>query len=538
MSSSSPYKSRLFSFLNRQYIKLNDSFGIKFRQLQQVVNTGIATIIYPFYLLLQTTQNLSKALQSNFSNEVNNILVLPSCDQIIEDVAKEIIKYPQIQQLNLNKIQGLASILSTKEIVLVKKNKEIIKVFSSQGEIKAIIRSARHRYWQNKRFLQLQSTSPKTTKKLSRGVNLFSFIRFFTAKNNISNKLNQQNNSLLTNQVNLTENNKQKLNGLILFIDNFLAKFDSNSSQNSLSQQSVNKEVLTNSETKKQSILGIIQSAIAYFFGFNSKNNSLKEKSYNNQLASQENKPSNQLNPAPFTDIILSLAEKTQQKTAEIIPVIQNAVEGLMVQGLKQVAVVKNQVNNLIGDENDPYQIQHLIWMAIDYFFNVKLQQKTKYTFSHQEEKLLLIDGEIADPWLSWQDLYGDNQSILSANNTANITINNINNFIPDTTVEGAGLLKNEEKKKINIVNKISVSNKTQKHEKNSNHVAIVEKISDNKPTSQEIEATVISIEYEKHLLEIILEKIDQFIAWLENIFIKIIEKLKRVNKAKEQEKI
>lgn len=536
--SSSPYKSRLFNFLNRQYIKLNSSVDIKFRQLGQVVNTGIATIIYPFYLLFKTTQDFSKALQFNSSNEVNNIPVLPSCDQIIEDVAKEIIKYPQIQQLNLNKIQGLASVLSTKEIVLVKKNKQIIKVFSSQGEIKAIIRSARHRYWYSKRFLQLQSTSSPTTQKLSSSFNLSSFISFFTAKNNISNKLNQQNNSLLTNQANLTENNEQKPNGLILFVDNFLAKFESNYSHNSLSQQSVNEENLSNSETEKQSILTIIQSAIAYFFGFNTKNNSLKEQSPNNQLESQENESSNQLKPAPFTNIILSLAEKTQEKTAEIIPIIQNKVEGLMVQGLKQVAVVKNQVNNLIGSENDPYQIQHLIWMAIDYFFNVKLQQKTKYTFSYQEEELLLIDGEIADPWLSWQDLYGDNQSTLNPNNTANISINNVNTFIDKTTVEGAGLVKNQEKNKLNIINQVSETNETQKQEKTLNNVTIAENISDNKPISQEMEATVISMEYEKHLLEIILEKIDQFIAWLENIFIKIIKKFKRVKKSKGQGEI
>lgn len=535
MSSSSPYKSRLFSFLNRQYIKLNDSFGIKVRQLGQVVNTGIATIIYPFYLLLQTTQNFSKALQSNPANEVNNIPILPSCDQIIEDVAKEIIKYPQIQQLNLNKIQGLASVLSTKEIVLVKKNKQIIKVFSSQGEIKSIIRSARHRYWYSKRFLPFQSTSSPTTQKLSSSFNLSSFISFFTAKNNISHKLNQQNNSLLTTQVNLTEKNEQKPNSLILFVDNFLAKFESNYSHNSLSQQSVHEENLSNSKTEKQSILTIIQSAIAYFFGFNSKSNSWSEQKQNNQLKSQENESSNQLKPAPFTDKILHLAEKTQAKTAEIIPIIQNKVEGLMVQGLRQVAVVKNQVNNLTNSENDPYQIQHLIWMAIDYFFNVKLRQKTQYTFYDQEEELLLIDGEIADPWLSWQDLYGDNQSTLSPNNTANISINNVNTFIDKTTVEGAGLVENQEQNKINIVKK---TNQNQKEEKTSNNVAIAEKINDNKPVSQEIEATVISIEYEKHLLEIILEKIDQFIGWLENIFIKIIEKLKRVKKSKGQGEI
>jgi hypothetical protein len=56
--------------------------------------------------------------------------------------------------------------------------------------------------------------------------------------------------------------------------------------------------------------------------------------------------------------------------------------------------------------------------------------------------------------------------------------------------------------------------------------------LSDTKFTLEdEIEVKVIEIKYEKHFLEIILEKLDRLILWLEEILIKIVNKINILRK-------
>lgn len=60
---SSPYKSRLFTFLNRQSIQWQDRLGKTARQLKVAIAWGTQIVLYPFYLALQTSRLVGRQLQ-------------------------------------------------------------------------------------------------------------------------------------------------------------------------------------------------------------------------------------------------------------------------------------------------------------------------------------------------------------------------------------------------------------------------------------------------------------------------------------------
>ena len=64
-----PYKSRLFNFINRQTIRFQDKLGITIRQLRSATEMGVQLLLYPAYLMVQagrvTRQQLEAKVQSS-----------------------------------------------------------------------------------------------------------------------------------------------------------------------------------------------------------------------------------------------------------------------------------------------------------------------------------------------------------------------------------------------------------------------------------------------------------------------------------------
>mgnify|MGYP001822008216 CR=1 FL=1 len=62
--SNEPYKSRLLNFINRQTIRWQDKLGMTVRRLRSTTEMGIQLLLYPFYVMLQTGRTLRERLES------------------------------------------------------------------------------------------------------------------------------------------------------------------------------------------------------------------------------------------------------------------------------------------------------------------------------------------------------------------------------------------------------------------------------------------------------------------------------------------
>ncbi|MGI0481918.1 hypothetical protein ACN4EE_14175 [Geminocystis sp. CENA526] len=520
MSSQAPYKSRLFNFINRNYIKLNSKVNIKIRELGYVVQGSLQTLVLPLFWLWETTKKISKSFVSSSESQVflsteetenlrdNSDLVLTINHAINND--------PDLPFLPSQNFQGLACRLKDKRlIVILKKNKvKNIIPFKQQAKVNLLIDKGVDDF-------ESRQLLPSNTNFLSgflTGLNIF-------GKSKAITKVIQKFNHLQPSD--LVPNSQVNNNSIIAFIDNLLVSlerfiFPNSNSIEPQNQDSIeqNREV---SEEDKITILRLIRQALEYFFlGKNiplSENNNIKE----NALISNDNNS----NLPSAQKGIQGIITKSQETVENIIPQIQESTEKLITESLNQLNTVKNKLNN----PDDPFQIQVIIWVAIKYFFTQKkfaLSTNSKKNFlpSFSETEVILINNEIADPWLSWEDLYH------SPSPLSDSIDNNDNNesslILPYENNSFNNIVKNQEN-----LNTISTANnavldipKTEKQEiiakKNINN------LSETQVTlEEEIEVKVIEIKYEKHFLEIILEKLDQVILWLEEILIKIVKKIK-----------
>ncbi|MGK7874191.1 MAG: hypothetical protein AB4426_13020 [Xenococcaceae cyanobacterium] len=91
----SPYKSRLLNFINRQYIHFSDRLEKTARQLKVAAEWGVQILIYPVYLLVQTGRMAGRQLEQKVeqaqlpkSTPDTNHQQPPSADKPIEQVLK------------------------------------------------------------------------------------------------------------------------------------------------------------------------------------------------------------------------------------------------------------------------------------------------------------------------------------------------------------------------------------------------------------------------------------------------------------------
>lgn len=222
--------------------------------------------------------------------------------------------------------------------------------------------------------------------------------------------------------------------------------------------------------------------------------------------------------------------------------------------------------------KTNKFQIQALIWAAIDYFFGARSQEKltTKspnathpyLPYSHQEE--------ISDPWLKIGDLFGEpklaNQPLIEQNSSSRfaqlpdnprLTVVNkfslrnlLNRFrkIPQTNQQksSALLVKNPQTEKevikvkpqktftlaaSKLFNTTKLSKQTRSNNANldlrNNLASTTNNQIDHTPDWIETEATAMG--YIKHPLEQLLAWLDAAMLWLEDILVKIWQRLQKL---------
>ncbi len=553
--SNKPYKSRLFNFINRNYIKFNSQINVKFREFGYVAKTGLQTLVFPLFWLWETTKKISKTF-SPVSSSVSSPLrdspqskTLASGDDLIKSVNEAINLNPQLISFPVKNFQGFASRLKDKHIICILENNkstDLIPV-NKQGEVKKLIDHIADELT-NAQLLPCDSQSNFLSKFLA-WFNIFD-------KSKMDVKISQDINNL--NPSDLVLNNQShsslflsKQNNIVSLIDNFFASLESlifsgnlNISNadspiaNSKNQDNniANCSQALNPENKeKLSIFLLIKAAIDYFLKRGSNHHNLTENSDNNNYklpSFDENSSYFPLANSSTNNNIQNIVTRWQDSMEKIIFLVQDTNKKLISYGLNQLNIAKNNLNNKLNNPDDPFQVKILIWAAINYFFNKKNKandlssnhNKNSFLPSFSETEIIVINEEVADPWLSWEDLYG-----YAALSDSSIN-NNCLSFTDDREI-----ITGTVEKTIKITPKSVIAhNKNDKiveRKSGSKSITIQEenpvKLEKETVVLEEIEAKVVEIKYEKHLLQIILEKLDQFILWLEEIIIKIVNKIK-----------
>ena len=96
-SSNDPYKSRLFNFLNRQTIRFQDQLGTTVRHLRSATEIGIQALLYPIYLMVQSGRTARQQLESR----VRSSLLLSGVKTSESDSSPTTSSVPLDEVLNL-----------------------------------------------------------------------------------------------------------------------------------------------------------------------------------------------------------------------------------------------------------------------------------------------------------------------------------------------------------------------------------------------------------------------------------------------------
>ena len=96
-SSNDPYKSRLFNFLNRQTIRVQDKLGVTARHLRSATEMGMQLLLYPLYLMVQSGRTARQQLES----KVQSSLLLSGVKTSKSDSSLTTASVPLDEVLNL-----------------------------------------------------------------------------------------------------------------------------------------------------------------------------------------------------------------------------------------------------------------------------------------------------------------------------------------------------------------------------------------------------------------------------------------------------
>ncbi|GAB4242847.1 MAG: hypothetical protein Kow0049_32240 [Stanieria sp.] len=243
-------------------------------------------------------------------------------------------------------------------------------------------------------------------------------------------------------------------------------------------------------------------------------------------------------------------------------------------------SIQNSKQNTELLESEDPFQIDVLIRAAIDYFFN-KNQAKSSFnqsspsellthrntSSSQQSNHLLNESSSVEDPWLSWEDLFSSLESttdvqvnlatkeIKNSNftqNTKSLTSTDNRNLeklpaassAPNTFKQSSqaqillnfkqqkssqALRINRKKSKQIVINKIKSTASVDHTNKTGEMIANVSNSQNQQiETAPEwLETNATTVGYVKHPLERLLEWLDLIMLWIENLWAKIWEKLK-----------
>ncbi|MBW4610143.1 MAG: hypothetical protein KME22_23760 [Hassallia sp. WJT32-NPBG1] len=511
-ASSTRYQSRLFNFVHRQSRRLGDRLDSTFRHLQVATTWSLQALLYPVVILLQkAVESAGKQLhaqkpQSRLELKANNIdsqpETPPAADtptqrvlQALEDketerqgdkenVSKNFLAFwwfkffpnqasassltssstvTDIPKRHLTRVQGIATNLGNRNLVLVTADNEILDILTRQQQEKLqdrIIGEVAD-YWHSWQL----ATVKKETEVLPE-------------------------------------------------IERLLTKLTGNADQRHALPEGTQTQALVNTEE----LLAFIDASLA--------------KLESNALT-------------PLSNATLTV----QQGSLEIIKVAQTQLK-IFIYG-KELTVPGEDI------QSDRLRIQAIIEAAVNYFFGERRGKKLDASPpANNVSPALPVSRQspnqdlVADPWLSWVDLFDDFEPIqeevvettnpaLPANQSPKYLENELNRYqnIPD--IRPSGLVKRQkpttdltrtEKASGKVTTKKSTESKISPVASNKGEISQKQPLQtteiEAKPDWIETKAT--SVGYEKHPLERILAWLDAALLWLEEKFVSLFQSLQQ----------
>ncbi|MEH1938682.1 MAG: hypothetical protein V7L01_00345 [Nostoc sp.] len=546
--SSGRYQSRLFNFVHQQSRRVTQQWEHTFRHLQVATKWGVEALLYPVYLLFQSSESSGKTLQTK---EPQTRPKLQSNDTDLQPEALPNVNSP-IQHV-LEAVHYLSSDEATSTAA---KTVEAFNPLAFLGafQLKFVDNNANLTQSSNITENQAGSLNPSQLKNALkqhlpavRGIatNLMNrSLVLVTADNEILDILTPQQQARLEERIiNEVANYWQcwrliiakKETELLPQINHLLAK-------------------LTDGNTSKTPVLA-------------------------------EGTPNNLLNPEgllAFIDIAVAKLESNalvpvQERSQEIVQVAQTQLN-IFLYGKEQLAAKGEIAATADGLETHTLNLQALIEAALNYFFGVGNRKTLEPTtndkrclatsrfastpgklFSSRPRKALSKSRQMEnqgltdDPWLTWSDLFGNTETLTDkpvplsgSKNPALVPSLSVGHF-PQKNLSvkqpkfGSGLVRRKQLTS-NLTSSQKISGKVASTKQTRTSVSQTKSESRKGDLQQQfhqnseieaqpdwIETKATSVGYEKHPLEQLLEWLDYVMLWLEEKFVNIFQSLRQL---------
>jgi hypothetical protein len=538
--SSGRYQSRLFNFVHQQSRRVTQQWEHTFRHLQVATKWGVEVLLYPVYLLFQTSESSGKTLQTK---EPQTRLKLQPNDTDFQ---------PEIPNVD-GPIQHIL---------------ETVKYLSSDEA----------------------ASTPKKTVERFKPLAFLEVFRLKLVDNNSTNKAS------LTQSTNITENKAANLN--LLQLEKALKQhlpvvrgIATDLINHSLVLVTADNEILDILTPQQQAELEdrIINEVANYWQHWRliiakketellPQIDRLLAKLTDGNLTKipvlAEGIPKDLVNTdrlLAFLDITVAKLESNallpvQERSQEIVQVAQTQLN-IFLYGKEQLAAKGEIATTADGLETHTLNLQALIEAALNYFFGVGNRKTLEPRNSNEQLSSKILPSRLrkalsksrqlekqdlaADPWLTWNDLFGDTETvtdkpvIISQKTNPALASSLSAKYFPQNnlTVQqpkiGSGLVRKKQSTR-NLASSQKTSQKVVSAKQTETRISQTksqsrkgEILHQQFDHSSQIEAQPDWIEtkatstgYEKHPLEQLLEWVDYVMLWLEERFVKVFQSL------------
>lgn len=545
--SSGRYQSRLFNFVHQQSRRVTQQWEHTFRHLQVATKWGVEVLLYPVYLLFQSSESSEKTLQTK---EPQTRLKLQPNDT---DFQPEI---PNVDSPIQHVLEALNYLSSDEAADTATKTSEVFNPLAFLGVFR--LKFVENNSTNNASFTQSSNITDYKAGSLNpsqlenalkqhlpvvRGIATDLMNRslvLVTADNGILDVLTPQQQAKLEEQIINEVANYWKYWRLMIAkretellpqIDRLLTKLtDGNTAKMPVLAEAIPKDLINTDK-----LLAFLDITVA-------------------------NLESNALVPV-------------QERSQEIVQVAQTQLN-IFLYGKEQLAAKGEIATVADGLETHTLNLQGLIEAALNYFFGVGNRKTLESTTSDErlsgkrlpsllrnalsKSRQLEKQDLTNDPWLTWNDLFGDTETIADQSGTLSQRTNpalpsslSVGHFpekklsLKQPKIE-SGLLQRKQPTS-NLASSQKTSGKvasvkqtqasiSQTKGKSRNGEILKQKFNQTSQVEAQpdwIEIKATSTGYEKHPLEQLLEWVDYVMLWLEERFVKIFQSFRQMWRGK-----
>ncbi|MGK7932535.1 MAG: hypothetical protein AB4041_14030 [Microcystaceae cyanobacterium] len=543
--SSSPYQSRLLSFLNRQSLRWRDRFGKTSRRLKVAAEWGVQMLVYPIYVLVQTgrlfgtkidqsavnpqlsssptdldqdipsdqpieeiltfvdpwvmknEQTLSSAatptveqLSTEIQQRVQTVLTTRQRSNVLSQVTHQLQKAIVGNNQGKLKLQGVATELEGQKLVLVANNNQTFDLLTDEQEVlldKRIRRELGNYYYEKRLYRLVGRTFPSLIPQFTeKDENVLPPIRWFWKTMRW----------VQTSEVAASLNffGESELSHLPVREKRKLIWDNPEFPQGEWGERPEIKAKAIASKSPDLSPLKQLTDSARDYFYRGLQTSPLAKRQWVQQL--------------PETSAFI------QTKVKETANISQ---QKLLKPAKRQLKQLKQQIAQ---NPDDPFQLSVLIRTAIAYL----LKESSLTLHPSRQNKLKSPLNEGKEPWLTPEDLFPPAVSPKSLETSSSFLpdippTQPIKTQVSSVTVASPTIPKVESSPQVTQVKEeaLSVSNSPKKNSSSSQSIDF---------SPDWIETEVQTMGYVKHPLERLLKTLDQAILWLEEQLVKLVKQL------------